>query len=214
MQILQFPPLSSFGVNSYIVVSETGNGVLIDAPDDAGYILKTLREKNIRLKKLLLTHGHFDHIAAAAEIVRQTGAHVYIHKADAPKLSDSRLNLTDFFHLPDVEPVYGENTVSDGDVITQDELSFQVLHTPGHTSGCVCYIIDDIMFCGDTLFKGSIGRTDTPDGNFEVLDNTLKMLYEFKGRYEDYVLCSGHGPTSKLSTEKKTNPYLIEASGQ
>ena len=150
--------MSNFGVNPYIVTAENMDGVLIDAPYGGESIVKTVMEKGIELKMILLTHGHCDHIASAAHIAAATGAKIYIHKFDEDKLRNDRTNLTQYFSLPPIDPVENANTVNDGDVITMDELEFEVLHTPGHTSGSVCYILGDNMFCGDTLFNGSMGN--------------------------------------------------------
>ncbi|MGN0642209.1 MAG: MBL fold metallo-hydrolase [Huintestinicola sp.] len=208
MQLIKLPPLSEFGVNSYIIVSDKGNGVLIDAPYGGSYILNVLKEKDISLKKLLLTHGHCDHIASAAEIIKATGAEVYIHQADSSKLTNGRTNLTEYFHLPPIDPVFDPVIIHDGDIITQDELSFEVLHTPGHTSGSVCYLLGEDMFCGDTLFRGSMGRVDMIDGNYAVMKRSLAMLAEYTGKFSDYNVYSGHGMSSTLSFEKASNPYL------
>lgn len=207
MNILQLPPLSQFGVNSYLITAENMNGVLIDAPMGGEYILKEIREKGIHLKKILLTHGHCDHIASCAEIARATGAEVYIHSADLKKLSNDVTNLSQYFSLPPVDPVSSAKTVEDGEIIVQDELEFEVLHTPGHTSGSVCYILGDNMFCGDTLFKRSMGRTDMTDGDEDVMTDTLAMLYDFDTK-TDYKLFSGHGENSAMSQERANNPYM------
>lgn len=207
MEIIKLPPLSDFGVNSYIITAENMDGVLIDAPYGGEYIVKQVREKNINLKKILLTHGHCDHIASAAYIAHETGAEIYIHSADRDKLKSSKGNLTEYFSLPPVDTVEKAVTVGDGDVITLDELEFEVLSTPGHTSGSVCYILGDNMFCGDTLFKRSMGRTDMFDGNESEMLETLAMLYEFDTD-TDYKLFSGHGENSLMSEERKNNPYM------
>lgn len=207
MNIITLPPLSDFGVNSYIVTADNMNGVLIDAPEDGGYISSKLFEKGVRLKKILLTHGHCDHIASAARLAAETGAEVYIHSADYKKLSDGRGNLTEYFGLPPVEPAGNIRIIEDGDVITQNELEFEVMNTPGHTSGSVCYMLGDNMFCGDTLFKNGMGRTDMPDGDEDVMTRTLIMLYEFDPAH-DYKLYPGHGECSSMSEERKNNPYM------
>ncbi len=212
MNITTLPMLSSFGVNSYIITSENNSGVLIDAPYGEEFILNQLSLKGVDLKKILLTHGHCDHIASAAEIARRTGAEIYIHSADLSKLTNNRTNLTEFFSLPPIDPVTDAKTVEDGDIVIQDELEFEVLHTPGHTSGSVCYIIGNNMFCGDTLFKGSIGRTDMPDGNESVMADTLAMLYDFDIK-TDYRLYSGHGEGSSMYEERKHNPFMRKAAG-
>ena len=197
-----------FAVNCYIIISETGNAVIIDAPEGADNILSEIEKNGGKLKKILLTHGHCDHIDSLAEIAEKTGAEVYIHTFDAPKLTDSHMNLSNYFADYYEKPVdhYDKAiTVSDGDIITQDELNFKVLHTPGHTSGCVCYIIDDVMFSGDTLFRDSIGRTDMPDGNYSVLAKTLSMLSEIE---TDHRVLPGHNEETTLSREKAHNPFL------
>lgn len=208
MKIIKMSSLGLFGVNAYIAVSDKGNGVLIDAPEGAEKILRRLEEEHIKLKMILLTHGHCDHIASAAEISKATGAEVYIHSGDLKKLSNDRLNLTDYFSLPPAEPVSRAVSIEDGQVISLDEMDFEVLHTPGHTSGSVCYMLGDNMFCGDTLFSGSIGRTDMPDGDGRVMKETLDMLREFDPK-TDYRLLPGHGENSSMSVERKSNPYLL-----
>ena len=212
MEIIKLPPMSNFGVNPYIVTAENMDGVLIDAPYGGESIVKAVMEKGIELKVILLTHGHCDHIASAAHIAAATGAKIYIHKFDEDKLRNDRTNLTRYFSLPPIDPVENANTVNDGDVITMDELEFEVLHTPGHTSGSVCYILGDNMFCGDTLFNGSMGRTDMIDGSDEAMTDTLKMLYEFD-RNTNYTLYPGHGQTSTMVEERQFNPYLRAAAG-
>lgn len=197
-----------FGTNCYIVISDNGNAALIDAPAGGARILDEIKKNGVKLKKILLTHGHCDHIESVAFLAEKTGAEVYIHEADENKLSDDYLNLSEYFSDYYESPVAhfgGAHTVSDGDIITLDELEFKVLHTPGHTSGSVCYICGGTMFSGDTLFKMSAGRTDMPDGNSLKLNESLKMLDEMGG---DYALLSGHGERSTLSNERKYNPFM------
>lgn len=197
-----------FCTNCYIVISDKGNAALIDAPRGGERILAELEKNGASLKKILLTHGHCDHIESLAFLAKETGAEVYIHEADEKKLSDDYLNLSEYFsdyYDKPVEHFSGVNKVSDGDIITLDELSFKVIHTPGHTSGSVCYICGDTMFSGDTLFKMSAGRTDMPDGSSIKLNESLKML---DGLGKDYVLLSGHGDRSTLSNERKYNPFM------
>lgn len=205
MRVYKMPQLSEFAANCYAVVSESKNAALIDAPCCADIILSTLEKNGENLKKVLLTHGHFDHIMAAAETYEKTGADVYIHKLDAPKLKSSYLSVAQFFGITDFIPFYNEKTVTDGDIITLDEISFKVIHTPGHTSGGVCYITDNIIFSGDTLFELSVGRCDMPDGNSSMLSESLKKLSSLDGEYKIYT---GHGAPTELSYEKKFNPYL------
>ena len=197
-----------FGTNCYLVISDSGNAALIDAPRGGERILAEAEKNGASIKKILLTHGHCDHIESLAFLAKETGAEVYIHEMDEKKLSDDYLDLSEYFsdyYDKPVEHFSGAKKVSDGDIITLDELSFKVLHTPGHTSGSVCYICDEAMFSGDTLFKMSAGRTDMPDGNSIKLNESLKMLDNLG---KDYVLLSGHGDRSTLSNERKFNPFM------
>lgn len=205
MNIYQLKPLSICGTYSYIVASETGNGVLIDAPENATYILGEFEKRGLKLTKILLTHGHFDHTGAVAGLAEKTGCEVYIHKNDLEKLTDDTKNLAYHFGLSGVRPYKNAIAFDDGDTIEQDELDFKVMHTPGHTSGSVCYIIEDNMFTGDTLFASSIGRTDMPDGSPLDMLKSLKKIAKIKGNYKIY---SGHTKSTTLEDEKYCNPYL------
>ena len=207
MKRIEFPPFSEFAENSYLLVSDSGNGVLIDAPYGAYSILNRIKDEGITLKMLLLTHGHCDHIASAANIQAQTHCSVYIHEGDLKKLSDNVQNLTRYFNLPPIDPVENSISLKDGDTVELDEMKFRVLHTPGHSSGSVCYIIGNDMYCGDTLFKGSVGRVDMTDGNPRVMQRTLDMLKGFETDI-DYNLFCGHGPSTTISRERRLNPYL------
>ncbi|MCM1330496.1 MAG: MBL fold metallo-hydrolase [Ruminococcus sp.] len=208
MKIIKLQAMDAFATNCYIMVTDERNAVMIDCPKGAEKILDDLKEHGAVLKKILLTHGHCDHIEALAEVAEKTGADVYIHKFDAPKLTDSRGNLSEYFAAYLDAPVRHYDKaipVSDGDIIKQDELEFKVMHTPGHTSGCVCYTVEDVMFSGDTLFRDSIGRTDMVDGDYRVLSESLKKLTEIE---TDYRIFAGHGDETTLSREKNHNPYI------
>lgn len=198
-------PLSVCETNSYVVRTDKNNACLIDAPDNPDYILSELDRLGVTLKKILLTHGHCDHIAAAAALQKKTGCEVYIHSLDSKMLKGSKDNLARWIMGEKCERVEKITELSDGDIITLDELSFKVIHTPGHTQGSVCYICKEALFSGDTLFKGSIGRTDFPGGSFETLSESLSKLKALDG---DYVLLAGHGEDSTLDYERKHNHYL------
>lgn len=210
MKIIKLKPLSVCGTNSYIVAGEQGNAVLIDAPDDADYILSELQARKLTLKKILLTHGHFDHIGAVSELADLTGCEVYVHEADISKLTDVNGSLVTHFGLNEFNEYKNAKGFKDGDIINMDELEFKVIHTPGHTSGSVCFAIGDDMFTGDTLFARSIGRTDMPDGNISLMMNSLKKLASFNKNYNVYP---GHMSATTLEYEKKYNPYMRGAFG-
>lgn len=204
MKIIKLKPLSEIGTNSYIVETESKNAVLIDAPADADYIISQLREYGLNLKKILLTHGHIDHTGAVCDLAYKTGCEVYIHSADNSKLYDAELSLSNFLGIH-LKPYRNAKTFDDGDIIVQDELEFEAVSTPGHTSGSVCYICGDVMFSGDTLFYRSVGRTDMVDGDSETLIKSLNKLKEIKF---DYTVYSGHGAPTSLADEKAFNPYM------
>lgn len=191
--------------NCYIVSSCKNNCVIIDPGDNALELLSFINGKGLTLKKILLTHGHFDHIGAVSELVKQTQAEVYIHKNDAVMLSDSRASLADmipgFLHT-DVKKF---STVVEKDVINLDELSFKVMHTPGHTQGSVVYIVENCIFSGDTLFCGEVGRTDFPGGSYESIIDSVKRIAALEG---DYKVYPGHDECTTLENERKNNMYI------
>lgn len=209
MKIYQLKPLSICDTNSYIVASEQNNAVLIDAPDDAEYILDQLDIFEVSLKKIFLTHGHFDHIGAVADLVDETGCEVYIHPLDKNKLTDNDEMLSVFFRAKGISNYTGDVTLfTENDILTLDELEFDVLETPGHTKGSVCFICGNVMFTGDTLFARSIGRTDMPDGDINAMMKSLIKIADLGGNLTIYP---GHMSPTTLDEERKYNYYLQQA---
>lgn len=207
MEIIKLKPLSVCDTNSYIVATNEGNAVLIDAPADADYIYGEILKHGLTLKKILLTHGHFDHVGAVADLVEKTGCNVYIHELDQAKLSeDTDGLLINLFRVRGYKPFDKSIAITEDDIIKQDELEFDVLHTPGHTSGSVCYITGDVMFSGDTLFARSVGRTDMPDGNYSALMSSMEKIKDLGGNLR---ILPGHMCETSLDSERKYNPYLI-----
>ncbi|MBO6230224.1 MAG: MBL fold metallo-hydrolase [Ruminiclostridium sp.] len=211
MDIIQLV-LSPLATNCYIVPTGAGEAVVIDPADDEEKILDTAAKAGLAIKKILLTHGHFDHIGGAAYIKEQTGAPIYIHKADTELLTDPVKALA--FFCPGKPFVSCEPDVlfDNGDVIKQGSLEFTVMSTPGHTAGSVCFLCsdgngNDIMFAGDTIFKDSIGRSDGYSGDPEVQLRTLDKLKELE---KDYIIYPGHGESTTLSAEKRYNPFLSD----
>jgi hydroxyacylglutathione hydrolase len=207
MEIIKLKPLSVCDTNSYIVATNEGNAVLIDAPADADYIYGEILKHGLTLKKILLTHGHFDHVGAVADLVEKTGCKVYIHEMDQAKLSeDTDGLLINLFRVRGYKPFDKSIAITEDDIIKQDELEFDVLNTPGHTSGSVCYITGDVMFSGDTLFARSVGRTDMPDGNYSALMYSMEKIKDLGGNLR---ILPGHMCETSLDSERKYNPYLI-----
>lgn len=205
MKVKEIFGLSPYAANCYAVISDLNNAVLIDAPCNAERILNELEQTGVTLKIILLTHGHFDHIMAVPELVKKTNAMVFVHENDEDKLKSSETSVADYFGMKGFVPFYGAKKLKDGDKIILDEMTFEVIHTPGHTSGCVCYKINDVIFTGDTLFQMSVGRCDMPDGNWDALQASVKKLSAVSGNFKIYP---GHGEMTELDFERKYNPYL------
>lgn len=197
-------PVGELSENCYIISTEKGNAVAVDSGAEPEKLLSFLKENSLTLKKILLTHGHFDHYGAVAELVKNTGAEVFIHSLDVPMLSSDSLSLGDNMGVH-CEPVTEYTTVKDGDVICLDELEFHVLYTPGHTKGGVTYVCNDAVFSGDTLFCGDVGRTDFPGGSYPEIIASVRKIAALDG---DYKVYPGHGHSSVLSTERATNQYI------
>jgi glyoxylase-like metal-dependent hydrolase (beta-lactamase superfamily II) len=194
-----------FDENCYVVSDDTGEGVVIDPGGMAKEILAYIREQKLAIKAVLDTHGHCDHIGANDAIRDGTGALLYIHKADAPMLSDMRLNLSAFMGFKAISRP-AEHLLSEGDKISFGQSELEVVHTPGHTIGGVCFVGDGVAFTGDTLFAGSIGRSDFPGGSeVELIGNIKKKLLALPDETKVY---SGHGPSSEIGWERQCNPYL------
>lgn len=191
-------------VNCYIVVSDSQNAAVIDPGGEAERILDYLQTNKLTLKRILLTHGHIDHIGAVKVLKDRTGAEIYIHDLDAEMLNDPVKNLASPFRMA-YQPVSPDHTFSDASRISLDEITFTVMHTPGHTKGSSVFLTGTTMFSGDTLFQGSIGRTDFYGGDYEAMQRSLKKLSELE---TDYTVLSGHGEKTTLGEEKKYNPYL------
>lgn len=199
-------------LNSNCYIAETGNGqcVAVDIGGTPKMVIEYLKMSNLKLTKILLTHGHFDHIDGVEAVRRETGAEVFIHENDVPKLSSEDLSLRAsmyFLSSDPFMPVEKYTVIHDGDEIHDGEYTFHVLHTPGHTKGSVCYVTEDTIFSGDTIFCCSIGRTNFPDGDVNEMIQSIKKVSEISG---DLKLLAGHNEPSTLDYERKNNPYMVK----
>lgn len=199
--------LGPLGTNCYIAETEPGRCIAVDIGGESELFLEYLKKNALRLTKILLTHGHFDHIGGVEKVRLATGAEVYIHEFDAPMLSSADASLHSHMSFGMFEPVTLYTVVRGDCYINDAECCFRVLHTPGHTLGGVCYICDDVIFSGDTLFCGSIGRTDFPGSNIYSMKRSLMKIAELEG---DYRIYPGHNESTTLNRERKYNPYLTE----
>lgn len=192
--------------NCYIVTDKaTGLIALVDTGAVSVTLKNFIKQNSDKIKYVLLTHGHFDHIGYAGKVKEETNAKVVISKQDEPFLSDSNYNLSVMAIGEPVEEVSADITLNDGDKLMLGETEITFMLTPGHTKGSGCYIIDNCIFSGDTLMKLSMGRTDFPTGDISDMENSLKKLANLQG---DYNVFSGHGDFTTLSYERKYNPYM------
>ena len=189
--------------NCYLLETENAF-IMIDPGYKREKLLEILREKKGKERLILLTHGHFDHIGGADYLRQETGVKIGIGALDEPALRDEHLNCSDRFR-PILPYFSADYTYNDGDVISVGDITLKVMHTPGHTVGGVCYLADGVVFTGDTLFKGSIGRDEFPGGDFETLKKSVKRLYNLD---EDTVIYAGHGDSSTIGKEKNENPFV------
>ncbi|HHW56371.1 MAG TPA: MBL fold metallo-hydrolase [Clostridia bacterium] len=195
-----------YGANCYIVSDEESNeAIIIDLGEATDEIENYIDNNNLKVKYILLTHGHFDHIAGVEELRKLTQTKVAISKEDAPMLLNPALNLSEMVYKKVVcSPA--DILLKDGDTLTFGKHSVEVIHTPGHTKGGVCFKIDKVCFTGDTLFRGSIGRYDFPGGDFSTLMDSIKnKLLVLK---DDITIYPGHGDSSTIGKEKRLNMFL------
>jgi glyoxylase-like metal-dependent hydrolase (beta-lactamase superfamily II) len=187
--------------DSYLVYLEHAHEAVLIDPARGKDKIKTFAEsQGLKVVAALLTHGHFDHIGNAAAW-QDEGAKIYIHTADAGMLA-GKGNLSDVFGAA-CAPCKADVLVEDGMTVFEAGITFRVIHTPGHSPGSCCYIAENCMFCGDTLFAGGgYGRTDLEGGNSEMLRASIRRLFALPS---DYILCPGHGEETTLEKEKIYN---------
>jgi len=196
--------LGELEVNSYLLWDEeTREASCFDPGGPPQEILAALKENNLQLKYILLTHGHYDHIGGANELKTETGALVAVHAADAAMLANPQLNLSAVFGRQII--IKPDQLLADGDVLCLGAQMLKILHTPGHTPGGICVSTSLLLFSGDTLFAGSIGRTDLPGGDQATLDRSLQRLVQLPDATRVFP---GHGPETTIGREKQINPFL------
>lgn len=192
--------------NCYIVSDEeTNKAIVIDAGGDGKYIYDTLQQEGLELVAIVATHGHFDHVGGNKELMELSGAPLWIHEADAPMLN-SVAQSAGAWGLPGENSPGPNRTLAEGDVVEFGNSSLKVIHTPGHSLGGISLVGQDVVFVGDTLFRGSIGRTDLPGGSFEVLKNSIqKKLFALP---DNTVVYCGHDRPTEIGFEKQFNMFM------
>ncbi len=188
-------PLGDYQTNCYLVwEKDSTKCVVIDPGYNPGTVLNRAEKEGLQIEAILLTHGHFDHVGAVREVAAETDCRVYLCEED--------LSMPPAFTAG---PLYYTDLYADGDTVNAAGLTFRVIATPGHTPGSVCLQCENVLFSGDTLFAGSCGRTDLPGGNFQQMQASLARLRTIS---ENLTVYPGHGPSSTLSGEKASNPYM------
>ncbi len=193
--------------NCYIAYNGK-DAVVIDPGADAEGILAAAQELGVEIKYVFLTHAHFDHVLAADEVIRQTGAKLVAHAAEKERMCDAELSGQTMLRRRKFIPLYADVEIVGGGSIDVGDMHFEFIPTPGHTEGSMCIICGDTMFSGDTLFAGTCGRCDLAGGSYSEIMKSLKKLYELPG---DYKVLPGHECATTLENERKTNPYMAEA---
>ncbi len=195
--------LGHIHTNCYLVSTDKA-AIVIDPAFISKQIEDFLTENSDKERLILLTHAHFDHIGAAPSLRVNTGVKIGIGELDNTDLADPSANLSDRFHAH-IPPFSADMTFCDGDKIKVGDLEIEVWHTPGHTVGSVVYLIDGVLFSGDTLFFESIGRTDFPKGNYSDMMKSLEKLLMLD---DDTLVLSGHGPETTIGHERDYNPFI------
>ena len=186
---------------------ETLEAVVIDPGEEADRILNAVAESNLTVKYIINTHGHMDHVSANKKLNDATGAPIFIHALDAPML-DQVASSAAAWGLDAENSPAPDRELEDGDEVAFGNITLTVIHTPGHTRGGISLMAKDDVFVGDTLFAGSIGRTDFPGGSFETIKESIQQKLFKLG--DDVTVHAGHGPTTTIGQEKRLNPFVGE----
>jgi len=207
--VLEQYEVGQFGVFCYLVGDEKAKeGLLIDPADEADRLIAEAESYGLKIKYIVNTHSHIDHVMGNKEMVKKTKAKIIIHEKDAGNLTRSPSYLLDMFSAAPSPPA--DILVKGGDIIQVGQVKLQVIHTPGHSPGGISLYSDGAVFTGDTLFVGSVGRTDFPGSSFEELERSIReKLYVLPG---NTVVYPGHNygptPTSTIQYERRTNPFV------
>jgi glyoxylase-like metal-dependent hydrolase (beta-lactamase superfamily II) len=192
--------------NCYIVWDDrVKQGAIIDPGDDADVILSKVRGIGVEIRQILATHGHFDHVGAAAPLKRALGAEFLVHREDYFFIEEGKKSAARW-GVNIEQPPKPDRFIEDGNKIKIGGFEFKVLHTPGHSPGGVCFLHDKMVFAGDTLFQGSIGRTDFRKGSLDEIKLSIKTrLYTLP---DETIVYTGHGPITSIGAEKKYNAFI------
>lgn len=198
--------VSPFEVNCYLVWDQArGKCAIIDPGDEDELIIDTIRSNNLTPEAILLTHGHGDHIGAVDPLIKKYDIPLYVGEGEDGLLANPSAEVSAFFGYQIVCPP-PDKLLKDKDVIRIGGVDFTVFSTPGHSPGGVCYFAGNSVFCGDTLFYGSIGRTDLAGGSYKVLIDSIEQ--KLLTLPDDIICYPGHGPSTTIGQERRSNPFL------
>ncbi|CEO12115.1 hydrolase beta-lactamase-like [[Clostridium] sordellii] len=196
-----------FGENTYLIADkDTREGAVIDPGGDIKDLLRYMEDNFINVKYIILTHGHGDHIGCVPELKEVTGACIIANSNEKEILLDKKKNLSYRMNCGATE-FDADKYVNDGDSINLGDLKLKFIYTPGHTKGGMCVRVGNHMFTGDTLFAGSMGRTDLYSGDNKQMQKSLSRLRNYE---DDIIVYPGHGPNTTMGIEKTTNPYMAK----
>lgn len=199
------------GVNCYLVsCDKTRKAILIDPGAGSRRILDWLQKRNLDILRIILTHGHYDHIGAVEQLRKELKVEVAIHQDDADMLADPAKNLSRYSGLA-IKVLPAEIILQDNQEFLVGEMKIKILHTPGHTPGGICLLTEEGLLSGDTLFDGSIGRTDFPGGDMATLLKSIKDKLMVLN--DDVQVFPGHESTTTIGRERKFNPFINGAFG-
>jgi len=201
-------PVGVLGCNCSVIGDEqTHEGIVIDPGDDIEHVLQAIRKHKLTIKQIVITHAHIDHVGGAMKLRAATGAPILLNKNDHALLKMIDVQAA-WIGMRSPGPVQIDQSIEDQDLIKLGNLQASVLHTPGHTQGSIClyFPTEKKLIAGDTLFQGSIGRTDLPGGNFEqIIDSLHSRLLALP---DETIVVPGHGALTSIGEERETNPFL------